>query len=63
MRSPQTAKFYFMAQANHAHQLRLMQMHEQLLKAQMEASCTCHSMGCQRNQSIDKCPQAVVGGD
>ncbi len=29
--------FYFMAQANHAHQLRLMQMHEQLLKAQMEA--------------------------
>lgn len=28
--------FYFMAQANHAHQLRLMQMHEQLLLAQME---------------------------
>lgn len=29
--------FYFMAQANHAHQLRLMQMHEQLLMAQMES--------------------------
>ncbi len=28
--------FYFMAQANHAHQIRLMQMHEQLLMAQME---------------------------
>ncbi len=28
--------FYFMAQANHAHQLQLMQMHEQLLLAQME---------------------------
>ncbi|MDE6364916.1 MAG: GHKL domain-containing protein [Lachnospiraceae bacterium] len=28
--------FYFMAQADHAHQLRLMQMHEHLLMAQME---------------------------
>lgn len=28
--------FYFMAQADHAHQLRLIQMHEQLLMAQME---------------------------
>lgn len=29
--------FYFMAQANHAHQLRLIQMHEQLLMAQIES--------------------------